>query len=84
MYVAVAVVMTGTGAEAILLHARAVVDGVQEALFRQQCQGAEHAGVVGRDHLFHDVLQGEGPAVHLLDDGLQHQQAHGGYADACL
>ena len=72
--------MVGMCGKAILLHARTIVYGTQNAALGKEREGAENRGVVGRNHLLHHVLKREGTSVHTLADGLEHQQAHGGDA----
>ena len=69
--------MVGMCGKAILLHAGTIVYGTQDAALGKEREGAENRGVVGRNHLLHHILKGEGTSVHTLADGLEHQQAHG-------
>lgn len=72
--------MVGMCGKAILLHARTIVYGTQDAALGKEREGAENRGIVGRNHLLHHVLKREGTSVHALADGLKHQQAHSRYA----
>ena len=72
--------MVGMCGKTILLHAGTIVYGTQDAALGKEREGAENRGVVGRNHLLHHILKGEGTSVHTLADGFEHQQAHGGDA----
>ena len=72
--------MVGMCGKAILLHARTIVYGTQDAALGKEREGTENRGVVGRNHLLHHVLKREGTSVHALADGLKHQHANGRYA----
>ena len=76
----VVMVMVGMCGKAILLHARTIVYGTQDAALGKEREGTENRGVVGRNHLLHHVLKREGTSVHALADGLEHQHANGRYA----
>ena len=49
--------MVGMCGKAILLHARTIVYGTQDAALGKEREGAENRGVVGRNHLLHHVLK---------------------------
>ena len=72
--------MVGMCGKAILLHARTIIYGTQDAALGKEREGTEYRGVVGRNQFLHHVLKREGTSVHALADGLEHQQAHGRYA----
>ena len=58
-----------TMAEAVFLHAGAIIDQVKQMVFGKEGKRTVDGGVVGIGQLFHYVLQGEG-VVHLLAQSL--------------
>ena len=69
-----------TCADAILLHASTIVDGMQESLLGKERERAEYGRIIGRGHFVQHILKGECTAMHLFVYHPEHKQSHRGDA----